>query len=149
MDSSPLDWGYHPLPCSTTFNQAPLWSLPISSSPSLEPSASIRSCRQTHQARLWSALVNYCLLVKLQCLSWHRVHKKWIHFYVHALTYLRHYGSTNRWDETLWPAVSKVCESRIHVSKACKMQCNVVYKKKNCTQGVCRTNFCASNVVRN
>lgn len=88
MDSSPLDWGYHLPPCSTTFNQAPLWSLPISSRPSLTLSASIRSCRQARRARLRSALVNYYRLVKPQCLSCQRVQEKWTHFYVHALTYI-------------------------------------------------------------
>lgn len=92
MDSSPLDWGYHLPPCSTTFNQAPLWSLPISSRPSLKLSASIRSCRQAWRARLRSALVNYYRLVKPQCLPCQRGQEKWTHFYAHALTYLRSHG---------------------------------------------------------
>lgn len=92
MDSSPLDWGYHLPPCSTTFNQAPLWSLPISGRPSLKLSASIRSCRQAWRARLRSALVNYYRLVKPQCLPCQRGQEKWTHFYAHALTYLRSHG---------------------------------------------------------
>lgn len=101
MDSSPLDWGYHLLPCSTTFNQAPLWSLPISSRPSLKLSASIRSCRQARQARLRSALVNYYRLVKPRCLSYQRGQEKWTHFYVQALTYLRNHGRAGRLGETV------------------------------------------------
>lgn len=101
MDSSPLDWGYHLPSCSTTFNQAPLWSLPISSRPSLKLSASIRSCRQAQRARLRSALVNYYRLVKPRCLSCQRGQETWTHFYVHALIYLRNHGRAGRLGETV------------------------------------------------
>lgn len=55
-------------PCPSTFNQAPLRSLPISSSPSLEPSASISSCRQVQGAPT-EECISKLLLCSLTLLS--------------------------------------------------------------------------------
>lgn len=153
MDSSPLDWGYHLLPCSTTFNQAPLWSLPISSRPSPKLSASIRSCRQARRARLKGALVNYYRLVKPRCLPCQIVQEKWAQFYVHALSSLRNHGRAGPLDETVeaaeGQATSKVQTLRsIMVSNGPSKCLFRKRSRKNPLDQVSRRNHCPTEHIR-